>query len=115
MLYKPDGTKSDKKFNKKIISESEWYYEAWSNTPMDGYYLVEIVPDGFKVRYENIGAHAGDTDKLYNGGTIVNFTVPKTGDNAPIELWKVMVGTGACGLVVAMLILRKKRKSQKNG
>ncbi|MBQ9301250.1 MAG: hypothetical protein IJ214_12155, partial [Clostridia bacterium] len=77
----PDGTVAHKKFNKKIISENEW-------------------------RYENIGAHAGETDRCYNGGTIINYKVPKTGDRADLRLWLgcVLLGVSAvCGTLVFIL------------
>ena len=81
MLYNPDGTVRSKKFNRKIISDTEWLYEAWFTSPAD-LYVIEAVPRGYQVRYENIGADAGITDRCCNGGTIVNYTVPKTGDSS---------------------------------
>ena len=71
VLYYPNGTVAHKKFNKKIVSENEWRYEAWFASGAD-YYIIETVPEGYKVRYENAGAHAGETDRCYNGGTIQN-------------------------------------------
>ncbi|MBQ9196310.1 MAG: Cna B-type domain-containing protein, partial [Clostridia bacterium] len=96
VMYHPDGTVAHKKFNKKVVSESEWHYEAWFASSED-YYIIENVPEGYKVRYENVGAHAGETDRCYNGGTIINYKVPKTGDPADLKLWLsyVLLGLGA--------------------
>ena len=83
--------------------ETEWEYEAWFQNEVD-YFLIENVPEGYSVRYENVGKHAGETDRLYNGGTMVNYEVPKTGDTANPLLWigSVLAGVGAlAGLVIA--------------
>ena len=110
-LYNPDGTVAHKKFNKKIISDMEWHYEAWFPSDTD-YYIVENVPAGYKVRYENVGVHANVTDRCYNGGTIINYKIPKTGDKTvnPI-LW---IGCVLLGVMIAggTLIIRKRRKGR---
>ena len=111
VLYKPDGTVAHKKFDKKVISENEWYYEAWFATDAD-YYILENVPEGYKVRYENVGAHAGETDRCYNGGTIVNYKVPRTGDSANLWLWAVMALAGA-GAVCGVVVYSKKKKDKR--
>ena len=106
-FYNPDGTERSKKFDKKIISETEWYYEGWFASEAD-YYLVEKVPEGYMVHYENVGAHAGETDRCYNGGTIINYKVPKTGDDANPALWIALAALGIGGLA---LLLKKRRAS----
>ena len=106
-FYNPDGTERSKKFDKKIISETEWYYEGWFVSEAD-YYLVEKAPAGYKVRYENVGKHAGETDRCYNGGTIINYKVPKTGDDATPALWIALAALGIGGL---SLLLKKRRAS----
>ena len=111
VLYHPDGTVAHKKFNKKIISENEWRYEAWFPTATD-YYIVETVPEGYKVRYENIGAHAGETDRCYNGGTIINYKIPKTGDTAPFLLWLSCIGLGLAA-VSSGIFIGKRRKTRR--
>ncbi len=95
VVYNPDGTVRSKKFNKKIISDTEWLYEAWFTSPAD-LYVIETVPRGYRVRYENTGINAGVTDRCCNGGTIVNYTVPKTGDrtNLLIFLGLSLLGIG---------------------
>lgn len=100
-LYDANGNVVHKKFNKKVVNEKEWSYEAWFATSVD-YYLIENIPAGYKVRYENVGAHAGETDRLYNGGTIINYKVPQTGDQFNPWLWLggILLGLGAvCGTI----------------
>ena len=109
-LYNPDGSQAHKKFNKKVVSDTEWTYEAWFQTGTD-YYLIETPPAGYLVRYENVGAHAAETDRCYNGGTIINYKLPKTGDAGNLWLWLAMVAAGlgiSCG---AVIYGRKKKKN----
>ncbi|MBR1711050.1 MAG: Cna B-type domain-containing protein [Clostridia bacterium] len=110
-LYNPDGTVAHKKFNKKELSNTEWQYEAWFESGKD-YYIIETVPEGYKVRYENIGVHADVTDRCYNGGTIINYKPPKTRDNrtAPL-LWIGCVLLGLLG-ISGTLFLRKRGKGR---
>ena len=61
--------------------------KAGSLSAVDYYYVIEEVPEGYMVRYENVGAYADVTDRCYNGGTIINYKVPKTGDDATPALW----------------------------
>ena len=107
VLYNADGSVAHKKFNKKV-SGSEWRYEAWFSTAGD-YYLVENVPAGYRVRYENVGTHAGVTDRCYNGGTVINSKVPKTGDPAEPLLWACV---GALGLAALFLTWRLLKESK---
>ena len=103
-LYTSDGGAARKSFRKTIISENEWHYEGWF--PVDGdYYLIEDVPEGYKVRYENVGVHAGETDRLYNGGTMINYKIPKTGDDANSALWIALAAVSAGAL--ALLWIRR--------
>ena len=113
VLYNPDGTVAHKKFNKRIVSENEWHYEAWFSADTD-YYVVETVPAGYKAIYENVGAHAGEEDRCYNGGRIINYKhkLPRTGDTADLQLWVSMVLIGfsiACGAV----IISRRKKAQR--
>ena len=107
-LYDRNGNVVDKKFRKKVISDTEWYYEAWFESDA-GYYLVEKVPDGYQARYENTGANADVTDRCLNGGTIVNCTTPRTGDRANLPLWLGCVLAGAA--LLGLLLLRRKRSA----
>ena len=92
-----------------MISETEWRYEAWFPSETE-YYIVEDVPKGYKVRYENTGIHANVTDRCYNGGTIINYKVPKTGDNTLLPVWIIL---SALGLAGAALTARRIRRSRK--
>ena len=111
VLYNPDGTVAHKKFNKKIVSENEWHYEAWFATGAD-YYIIETVPAGYKVRYENVGKYADITDRCCNGGTIINYKVPKTGDQADLRLWLGYVLLGVSAVCGALVCSRRKKENR---
>lgn len=108
VLYKPDGTVAHKKFNKKIVNANEWHYEAWFPDDVD-YYLIESVPAGYTVYYENVGEHAGETDRCYNGGTIINYRVPQTGDHADLLLWLGYTLLGLAAVSAVVYIGRSKK------
>ncbi len=110
VLYSADGTVVHKKFNKKTVSENEWYYEAWFQSDSE-LYLIETAPRGYQVRYENIGEHADVTDRCYNGGTIINYKVPVTGDGFKPILWIGCVLSGLALLGGTCLILKRKKKN----
>lgn len=75
--------------------------------------MIEKPVEGYKIRYENVGPYAGITDRCCDGGTIVNYRVPKTGDEAQVMLW---LGCAAAGLAVMTLAVRSgKRKKTFNG
>ncbi len=106
-MYYPDGVQAHKLFNKKIVSETEWYYEAWFTSGED-YYLVEEVPEGYTVTYINVGDHMDVTDRCYNGGTIINTIVPRTGDSASPMVWLGMLALSLLGLTA----LKRERKHE---
>lgn len=112
VLYNPDGTRAHKKFNKKIVSANEWHYEAWFPDDVD-YYIIERVPDGYTVRYENVGVHAGETDRCYNGGTIINYKVPKTGDQANLLMYLGCILLGLTAVSAAVYAGRRKKAQHK--
>ena len=109
-LYRANGTVLRRHFNKTVISETEWHYEAWFPTDED-YYIIEDVPKGYLVRYENVGVHADVTDRCYNGGTILNYAVPKTGDDAAPGVWITCVFAGLAGLAAACFLYRRRKGS----
>ncbi len=85
--YTLDGKEARLKgFKKTVVSKNEWRYEKWFKA-MPDYYIIEDVPAGYTVRYQNVGKYADVTDRCYNGGTIINYPVPKTGDDANPILW----------------------------
>ena len=114
IMYNSDGTVRHKRFNKKIISDTEWKYEAWFKSTEDitDCYIVETPPDGYHVRYENVGDHAGETDRCYNGGTIINYKVPKTGDDNNLRLWIGLVLLGVSAVCGTLIFSRKKNSYQ---
>ena len=66
------------------------------------------MPAGYRVRYENLGEHASETDRCYSGGTIINYKLPKTGDDANLTLW---LGCVLAGLtIVSFAAYAEKRK-----
>ena len=85
-LYKQDGTVYHHGFDKKVISKTEWQYNAWFSEAA-ACYVMEKPAEGYQIRYENVGIYAGITDRCCDGGTIVNYKVPRTGDNANPMLW----------------------------
>ena len=105
-LYNPDGTVAHKKFDKEIVNDREWYYEAWFPTDKD-YYIIEEVPEGYIPIYVNVGEYVDVTDRLYNGGTIINYKVPQTSDGDSPAIW---VAAMMCSAAVIMIrMLRRKR------
>ena len=83
-FYLPDGTPYRHKFHRKKINDSTWMYECWLSRGGD-YYVIEKPIDGYQVKYINPDTHPDATDRCYNGGNIVNYKVPKTGDDTAFE------------------------------
>ena len=106
-LYKLGDTVYHHGFDKRIISKTEWQYNAWFSSPVACYVIEEPVA-GYKTRYENVGIYAGITDRCCDGGTIVNYRVPKTGDDADLSLW---LGCVLAGLtIISITVYAGKRK-----
>jgi len=112
VMYNDDGSQRHKLFDKIIVSENEWRYEAWFQATEDikGCYIVETPAKGYMVRYENVGAYASRTNGCYNGGTIINYKVPKTQDvDNPI----FYMGLGLLGTAgIAAIILKRRRRKE---
>ena len=110
-LYRADGSVYRHGFDKKTVTPEEWRYSAWFNAPAACYVIEQPVP-GYQTRYENVGIYAGITDRCCDGGTIVNYRVPRTGDEAPIWLW---LGCALAGLMIEKFAVRTgKRKRTQN-
>ena len=108
-LYNGDGQVIHKKFNKRTISDTEWVYEAWFASDVSEYYIIEDVPAGYLVYYENTGIHEDAEDRCYNGGKIINYKIPKTGDQTPSALpWILCLIAGLLGAGCVILICRKR-------
>ncbi len=71
------------------------------------YTFVEVPMDGFDTKYINNGGN--ETDHAANGYTIINSKLPNTGDDMPVELAAGVAAVAACGLVL-LLVLGKKKK-----
>lgn len=98
-------------FNKKAVSGTEWQYNAWFSAPAACYVIEEPVP-GYRIRYENVGIYAEITDRCCDGGTIINYRIPRTGDEAPLALWFGMIALGMAGIVIALMIDRRGKARQ---
>ena len=110
-LYKADGSVYHHGFDKKIVSNKEWKYNAWFSAPAACYVIEQPIP-GYITRYVNVGVYANVTDRCCDGGTIINKKIPKTGDETPLLLWAGMLLTGAAGLTVALTV-NKRRKAHR--
>ena len=88
-----------------------WY--TWSNLPLtvNGkdavYYVVEGPLEGITTTYSNPALAA--KDRAYNGGTIINRGLPKTGDSEHPLLW-ILLGLAAAGAGTGLVIAGKKKK-----
>ena len=107
VMYNSDGTVRSKLFNKKVISEREWYYEAYFQYNVDDCYVIETPIEGYQVIYQNVGKYSDVTDRCYNGGTIINYKVPATSDTTPVTDYTVLVVLSLLG--VALLTIRYRR------
>ena len=106
VLYDPSGNIHRHAFKKEKISETEYVYKAWLSTNGE-YYVIEDPMVGYSAVYVNQGKYADVTDRVYNGGRIINFGVPNTGDGRnPLLL--VAVTVGALIGLTGLLCIRKK-------
>ena len=101
-----NGEKMDKKTPKP--NENGWY--IWYNLPMTRngetarYSVVEEPVDGYTVSY----GQDAEATCAYDGDTIVNRKIPKTGDDSRISLWTMVTLASACG---AILLLKKRKEA----
>lgn len=75
-----------------------------------GTYLIEDPVPGYVTQYENVGVYAKVTDRLYNGGKILNVKIPQTGDKE--NLW-IGISLGALSLLGMVFLLRGSRKRRR--
>lgn len=111
-MYNPDGTKRHKLFNKHVLGEYEWYYEAWFTEPVDDCYVVEFPPEGYVAIYENVGEYADVIDRCYPGGTIINYKVPQTGDETPVRTYQRLLILSLLGLCLVGIASRRRRPKE---
>ena len=107
-LYKLGDTVYHHSFSRKAISETEWKYSAWFSQPV-ACYVIEKPMEGYITRYENVGVYAEITDRCCDGGTIVNYKVPKTGDDANLTLWLGCVLAGLTIIFIAVCTRKRKK------
>jgi hypothetical protein len=107
-LYKADGSVYHHGFDKKAVSRTEWQYNAWFSEPA-ACYVIEKPVEGYKTRYENVGVYAHITDRCCDGGSIVNYRVPKTGDDANPALWLGCVLAGLTIIFIAAYVGKRKK------
>ena len=69
------------------------------------------MPSRYRVRYENVGVHKCKTDRLYNGGTIYNEMIPKTGDWSRPLLWLGAVALGG-GMLAGLALAGRGKHSR---
>ncbi len=107
-LYDAEDQVVRKRFNKKVVSDVEWQYTAWFDSPRE-HYLVEKPVPGYETIYRNVGKYADITDRCYSGGTIINYRAPNTGDESHPILW---VALGAAGLLLLILLVINHRRKR---
>ena len=98
-MFGQDYAPVEVRFSRTELSETQWRYEAQLDSDGDCC-VMETVPKGYRVYYRNVGEHADEKDRCYNGGTIVNYRLPETGDHANFLLWIACALTGLAGLAV---------------
>ena len=104
VMYNADGTVRHKLFDKKVVTEYEWYYEAYFQDDVSGCYIIEYPVEGYQVIYQNVGIYSDVTDRCYTGGTIINYKLPDTGDATPIANYTALVVVSMLG--VCLLVVR---------
>ena len=72
------------------------------------YFATETSMEGYMTAYRNIEPYEAETDKIYDGGTIVNHKIPETGDNSRLGLWLIATIAAAFGCVT---ILKKSKRA----
>ena len=98
-MFQADGTPMHKLFYKQIISENEWQYEATFYDDISDCYIIETPIDGYLVMYQNVGKYSDVTDRCHNGGTIINYKPPQTGDATDIAIYYGLFAVSLPGLI----------------
>ena len=94
----------------KIISDSEWYYEAWFTTEVDDCYVIEKPMKGYLIHYKNVGEYADVTDRCYSNGTIINHKIPETSDATPVAFY---LGLSLISMLGLCFVITKRKKRAK--
>lgn len=115
VLYNPDGTVhhtygpgNTQYFIRKDLSETTISFSRYMREDMD-YYILEEVPKNYIAIYQNTGRYAGITDRCYNGGKIINYKMPPTGDRNGVHLLLF----GIVSIIGLMFIRTLKKKDRR--
>ena len=90
----------------------------WENLPRmkDGeealYSAKELPVQGYLTRYEN--KHSDVVDRALNGGKVINYRLPVTGDKENLDFWWVLGATSSMILIAGIVTLMK-NKSKNRG
>ena len=77
------------------------------------YSAKEIAIPGYENKYSN--PHSGVKDAALNGGTVINYKVPKTGDVVNVPLLWLFVIFSSAGLLTACIFLLRNIKRHGRG
>ena len=77
------------------------------------YSAKEIAIPGYENKYSN--PHSGVKDAALNGGTVINYKVPKTGDMVNVPLLWLFVIFSSAGLLTACIFLLRNIKRHGRG
>lgn len=106
-MYNADGTKRHKLFNKEVISEYEWRYEAYFQSDVSDCYIIETPVKGYQVIYKNIAPYSDVTDRCHDGGTILNYKLPDTGDKTPVADYTALIMISMLGACLLISVYRR--------
>ncbi len=73
------------------------------------YYVVEEPVKGMQTTYTSIAPYSDVTDRVYNGGTIINIVIPPTGDSANPLVW-ILRGLSAVGIGFVLCVSAGRKK-----
>lgn len=94
---------------KPKLDTNGWHHSYNLPISSEPYYAVETPVSGFMTLYQNVGGYANVEDRAYDGVTITNSKLPKTGDGSHIERYMAL-------LVISLVALLgygiKKKRAQ---
>ena len=85
------------------IDDNTWLHRAEDLSYGANYYAVVDTIPGYYMEYQNVGEYADIKDKLYNGGTVLVFQIPPTGDKSNITRFIVL----AIGMIVCFVSVKR--------
>lgn len=95
------------KTSKHIFNlDGNGYYHAWRMRPGD-YWLQSEALEGFFPLYRNLEPNDLVVDKLFNGGTLVYYKIPETGDRR-IPAGMLWASALLCAAGLAMLLASRR-------